>query len=63
MGGALTRRNTMILGAVTRGTGSHLAGWRHPSVTPDRLKAASKLSHDEDAEAPGKASVSAMKFE
>jgi FMN-dependent oxidoreductase (nitrilotriacetate monooxygenase family) len=38
----------MILGAVTRGTGSHLAGWRHPSVTPAGLKAASKLSHYAD---------------
>lgn len=35
----------MVLGAVMRGTGSHVAGWRHPAVTREQLKAAGKLEH------------------
>lgn len=35
----------MILGAVMRGTGSHVAGWRHPSVDRRILAGASKLDH------------------
>jgi FMN-dependent oxidoreductase (nitrilotriacetate monooxygenase family) len=41
----MDKRRKMILGAVTRGTGSHVAGWRHPEVSRERLKAAATLSH------------------
>lgn len=41
----MTTQRKMILGAVTRGTGSHVAGWRHPQVSRERLQAAAKLSH------------------
>jgi len=35
----------MILGAVMRGTGSHVASWRHPSVSRDALRGAVRLEH------------------
>jgi alkanesulfonate monooxygenase len=35
----------MILGAVARGIGSHVAAWRHPSVSREKLKAATTLRH------------------
>lgn len=35
----------MILGAVTRGTGSHVASWRHPGTTREMLQGATSLDH------------------
>ncbi len=41
----MSSKRRMVLGAVTRGTGSHVAGWRHPSISQQNLANASKLSH------------------
>ena len=35
----------MVLGAVTRGTGSHVASWRHPSTSREALCGATSLEH------------------
>ncbi len=35
----------MVLGAVTRGTGSHVASWRHPATTHEMLRSATSLEH------------------
>jgi len=41
----MSRQRKMILGAVARGIGSHVAAWRHPSVPREKLKAATTLRH------------------
>lgn len=41
----MTRSRQMVLGAVMRGTGSHVAGWRHAEVSPEQLRAARRLEH------------------
>lgn len=35
----------MILGVSTTGVGVYVSGWRHPSVTPESLKGAARLSY------------------
>lgn len=41
----MAQQRKMILGAVARGIGSHVAAWRHPSVGRDKLKGATTLRH------------------
>jgi alkanesulfonate monooxygenase len=41
----MAEQRKMILGAVARGIGSHVAAWRHPSVSRDKLKGATTLKH------------------
>lgn len=41
----MAQQRKMILGAVARGIGSHVAAWRLPSVSPGKLKAATTLRH------------------
>ena len=41
----MNKPRQMILGAVMRGTGSHVAGWRHPDVSPQQLEDARRLEH------------------
>jgi alkanesulfonate monooxygenase len=41
----MAQQRKMILGAVARGIGSHVAAWRHPSVCRDKLKGATTLRH------------------
>ncbi len=41
----MAQQRKMILGAVARGIGSHVAAWRLPSVSPGKLKAATTLQH------------------
>lgn len=41
----MAKQRKMILGAVARGIGSHVAAWRHPAVSRDKLKAATTLKH------------------
>jgi N-acetyl-S-(2-succino)cysteine monooxygenase len=41
----MTQSRQMILGAVMRGTGSHVAGWRHPAVSHEMLEGARRLDH------------------
>lgn len=41
----MAQQRKMILGAVARGIGSHVAAWRHPSVSRDKLRGATTLRH------------------
>ncbi|MFO1162183.1 MAG: LLM class flavin-dependent oxidoreductase [Reyranellaceae bacterium] len=41
----MIRQRKMILGAVARGIGSHVAAWRHPSVGRAKLREATTLKH------------------
>src|ERR1700753_1223315 len=41
----MKRSRKMILGAVARGVGCHVAAWRHPSMTRDRLRRVTSIEH------------------
>lgn len=41
----MSDKRQMVLGAVTRGTGSHVASWRHPATTREMLQGATSLEH------------------
>jgi len=41
----MPEQRQLVLGAVTRGTGSHVASWRHPATTREMLQGATSLEH------------------